>query len=121
MVKILVADDDSEIQELVKFTLKKEGYEVVTASDGKETLKKIYEEKPELVILDIMMPIIDGYHICKTLGDDPKYAPVPAVIIATARKDDWDKKLSEIAGADAFINKPFKPEELISKIKELLE
>lgn len=120
MAKILVADDDSEVREFIKFTLKKEGHEIITASDGRETLKKIYEYKPDLVVLDVMMPIMDGYHICKVIREDPKYAPVPKVIIATARKDELDKKLSGIAGADAFISKPFKPEELVSEIKKVL-
>jgi len=121
MAKILIVDDDAEIREFIKFALKKEGYELDDAGSGKEALKKILEFKPDLMLLDIMMPILDGYSVCKILRDDPKYSPSPKIIILTARDSEWDRKLSELVEADSFVAKPFKPEDLISKIEKTLK
>ncbi|OGS22778.1 MAG: hypothetical protein A2252_10660 [Elusimicrobia bacterium RIFOXYA2_FULL_39_19] len=120
MKKIVVADDDRSIVKILSALLKHENYQVKTAPEGASALKYIKEFKPDLVILDIMMPIIDGYHICKILSEDTQYEPVPKIIVLTARKEEWDRRISSFAGADAFIQKPFNTTDVLSKIKELI-
>ena len=120
MKKILVAEDDRALVHLIETLLKDAGYDVRTAMDGATTLRQIKEYRPDLLLLDIMMPIIDGYHICKIISEDLQYAPVPKIIILTVRKEEWDRRISKFAGADVFMAKPFKNEELLNKIKELL-
>lgn len=118
--KILIADDDRNLIKMLKSMLTQFGYEIKTANEGATTLRLIKEFKPDLILLDIMMPIIDGYHICKTLSENPAYSPIPKIIILTVRKDDWDKRISEFAGADGFMSKPFQTDILLAKIEELI-
>lgn len=118
--KILVAEDDRALSKLIETVVKDKGYEVRVAPDGATTLRLIKEFKPDLVLLDIMMPVVDGYHICKILSEDPQYHPVPKIIIITVRREDWDRRISKFGGADAFISKPFNMGDLLEKIKELL-
>lgn len=120
MKKILIADDDRNLTKLLKSFLTSVGYEIKVAHEGATTLKMISEYKPDLVVLDVMMPVIDGYSICKTLIEEPQYKPLPKIIVLTSRKEDIDKKISEFLGADEFISKPIMPGELAGKIRELL-
>lgn len=117
--KILVVDDEREISELVELRLQAAGYEVSIADDGQEGLAKAKAEMPDLIILDVMMPKIDGYKVCGLLKADSRYKKIP-IILFTARAQEADQKLSEEVKADAYINKPFKSEEMMKKIKELL-
>lgn len=121
MKKILVVEDDRALVRLVEMLLKGAGYDVRTAMDGATALRLIKEYRPDLLLLDIMMPIIDGYHICKIISEDPQYVPLPKIIVLTVRKEEWDRRISKFAGADAFMSKPFKNDDLLDKIKELLE
>jgi len=118
--RILVIDDEKDIVKAVTFRLQNSGYEVISAYDGEEGLKKAREESPNLIISDLMLPKIDGYKICGLLKKDTRYAHIP-VIMFTARTQESDKQMGKEVGADAYITKPFESEELLSKIKELLK
>jgi len=114
--KILVVDDERNIVELMKFNLKKEGYEVATAFDGLEAIRVAREEKPDLIILDLMMPELGGLDVCKTLRKESK---VP-IIIVTAKGEEIDMILGLELGADDYVTKPFSPKLLITKIRTVL-
>lgn len=117
--KILLVDDEVDLVETVKYRLEKSGYEVIPAYDGQEALDKARREKPDLIILDLMLPKIDGYKICRMLKFDTKYKHIP-IILFTARAQESDEKLGYETGADFYIKKPYEPQILLSKIKELL-
>ncbi len=115
-IKILVADDDTNICELSRLYLEKEGFHVVLANDGKQALHAFSREKPNLVILDIMMPYCDGYQVCKEIRKDSQ---VP-IIFLTAKGEVFDKVLGLELGADDYMVKPFDMKELIARIKAVL-
>jgi DNA-binding response OmpR family regulator len=117
--KILLIDDEEDIVHLVEFRLKAAGYEVISAFDGQSGLDKARSENPDLIILDLMLPKMDGYKVCRMLKFDEKYKHIP-VIMFTARAQDNDKKTGEEVGADAYVIKPFEPQMLLGKIAELL-
>ena len=118
--KILVVDDEAQLVDMVKIRLEANNYLVLTAFDGQEGLEKAYKDNPDLIILDLMLPQMDGYKVCGLLKADTRYNKIP-IIMFTARAQDSDKKMGEKVGADAYITKPFEPEELIAKIKALLK
>ena len=118
--RILVVDDDEDIVKLVRMYLEHHRYEVATANDGQEGLEKAKAEKPDLIVLDLMLPKMNGYKVCGLLKKDTKYAKTP-VILFTAKAQEKDVKLGEDVGADAYITKPLEPEILLAKIEELLE
>ncbi|MDD5449400.1 MAG: response regulator [Candidatus Omnitrophica bacterium] len=118
--KILFVDDETDLVTVVTFRLKNAGYEVVTAYDGQEGLDKARSEKPDLIILDLMLPKVNGYKVCKTLKSEDKYKAIP-IILFTARAQETDKKMGKEVRADAYIVKPFEPETLLAKIRELLK
>ena len=111
--KILVVDDEQSIMNIIAFNLKKEGYEVVTAEDGEMAITIFDIEKPDLILLDIMMPKIDGYGVCKRIRDK---SDVP-IIMLTARADEVDKVLGLEIGADDYVTKPFSNRELMARVK----
>lgn len=117
--KILIVEDETALSEMIKIRLEKNGYEVISAFDGAQALEMARQQNPSLIILDLMLPKIDGYKVCRMLKFDEKYKKIP-IILFTARVQESDKKLGEQVGADAYITKPFDPETLLSKIKELL-
>jgi two-component system alkaline phosphatase synthesis response regulator PhoP len=117
--KILIVDDEEDIVTALSIRLKATGYEVITAFDGMAALSKARDEQPNLILLDIMLPKLDGYKVCRMLKFDEKYRHIPIIMI-TAKVADANKKMGEEMGADSYIIKPFNPEELMSKIKELL-
>lgn len=117
--RILLVDDEKDLVETVTFRLEAAGYEVIPAYDGSEALEKTRREKPDLIILDLMLPKIDGYKVCRMLKFDEKYKRIP-VLMFSARALDEDKKTGEEVGANAYITKPFEPQTLLGKIKELL-
>lgn len=119
MAAILVVDDEEPIQELLRFNLEKEGYRVRLASDGLEALEVIEKEPPDLVVLDLMLPGIDGLEVCRRLRTNPKFQELP-VIILTAKGEEIDKVLGLELGADDYITKPFSPRELLARIKARL-
>ncbi len=117
--KILLVDDEQDMVYAVKMQLEADGFQVLTAPDGQEGLDKARKESPDLVILDLMLPKIDGYKVCRMLKFDEKYKKIP-IIIYTARAQAVDEKLGYEVGADAYMTKPFDPKKLLAKINELL-
>ena len=118
--KILAVDDEKHIVRLVQINLQKEGYDVITASNGKEALERIAAEKPDLVIMDVMMPQMDGFEALKTLKSQPETVNLP-VIMLTAKAQDADVFEGWKSGADLYLTKPFNPSELMSFVKRILQ
>jgi DNA-binding response OmpR family regulator len=117
--KILVVDDEQDVVKILKVRLEAAGYAVIAAYDGQEGLDMAHNEKPDLIVLDLMLPKLNGYQVCRMLKFDSAYQAVP-IIMLTARASEEDQKLSQEAGADAYMTKPFEPEQLLAKIRELL-
>ena len=117
---ILIVDDEDDLRSMLKFRLEAVNYEVSEAIDGQEGLNKARTENPDLIVLDLMLPRMDGYKVCRMLKFDEKHKHIP-IIMFTARATDKDKKVGEEMGAEAYITKPFEPKMLVDKIKELLE
>lgn len=117
--KILIVDDEPDILEFLQYSLKKEGYEVVTASDGKQAILVAEREKPNLILLDIMMPELDGVETCRTLRSKKEFADTPVAFL-TARDEDFSQIAALDVGGDDYITKPIKPRVLISRINALL-
>jgi len=117
--RILVVDDEVEAVKMMRIVLEASGYEVIGAHEGQEALKKAREENPDLIILDLMLPKIDGYKVCRMLKFDEKYKHIP-IVMFTARAQESDRKMGEEVGADAYITKPFEHKVLLGKIQELL-
>ena len=118
--RILVVDDETQMVDMVKMRLEANDYLVLTAYDGQEALEKARKEKPDLIILDLMLPKMDGYKVCGLLKGDAKFVKIP-IIMFSAKAQKEDIKLGEELGADAYITKPFESQVLLGKIKELLE
>jgi DNA-binding response OmpR family regulator len=118
--KILVVDDEPEAVELVEFNLRQAGFEVLTASDGAEALKKARSSLPSLIVLDLMLPEVDGLEVCKMLRRDPATAAVPIVMV-TAKAAEIDRILGLELGADDYMTKPFSPRELVLRVKKILQ
>ena len=117
--KILVVDDEIYIVHILDFSLGMEGYEVVTALDGEQALEKLKVEKPDLIVLDIMMPKLDGYEVCKAIKSDPETRQYP-VILLSAKGRNVVQKMGFDVGADDYITKPFSPRKLVERINQLL-
>jgi len=117
--RILVVDDEPATVEMIADFLKSHDYEVLAAYDGKEGLHKARAEKPNLIILDVMMPKLDGYKVCWLLKFDRKYSHIP-IIILTARAAPSDRETSLKSGADAYLVKPLDPMRLLAMIRKLL-
>ena len=116
--KILAVDDEKHIVRLVQVNLERQGYEVVTANDGKEALQKVEEENPDLVVLDVMMPYMDGFEVLQNLRRNPATREIP-VIMLTAKAQDADVFKGWQSGVDCYLTKPFNPMELISFVKRI--
>ena len=117
--KILVVDDEIYIVHILDFSLGMEGYEVITALDGEQALEKARTEKPDLIVLDIMMPKLDGYETCKRLKADAITKDMP-VILLSAKGRNVDQKVGFEVGADDYITKPFSPRKLVERINAIL-
>jgi phosphate regulon transcriptional regulator PhoB len=117
--KILVVDDEPDIVELVSYNLNKEGFEVSSAADGEEALKKIKKGNFNFLILDLMLPGIQGMELCRILRNDPKTKRLP-IIMLTAKGEEVDKILGLEMGADDYMTKPFSPRELLARIKTVM-
>ncbi len=117
--KILVVDDEIYIVHILDFSLGMEGYEVLTALDGEQALEKARTEHPDLIVLDIMMPKLDGYETCKMLKGDESTRGIP-VILLSAKGRNVDQKIGFEVGADDYITKPFSPRKLVERINALL-
>ena len=118
--KVLVVDDEPEAVELVEFNLRQAGYSVVTAGDGADALNKARTIQPSLIVLDLMLPEVDGLEVCKMLRRDPATAAIPIVML-TAKAAEIDRVLGLELGADDYVTKPFSPRELVLRIKKLLQ
>lgn len=118
--KLLLVDDEKDLVDAVVLRLEANGYEVSVAYDGQEGLDKAIKEKPDLIILDLMLPKIDGYKVCTLLKTDTKYNNIP-IIMFTARAQESDIKKGKELGADAYIIKPFDSQVLLDKIKALIK
>ena len=119
MKKILVVDDEPDLVELIAYNLKKEGFDVSSAPDGEEALNKIRKETFDLVLLDLMMPGIQGMELCRILRKDPKTENLP-IIMVTAKGEEVDRLLGFEIGADDYLPKPFSPRELAARVKAVL-
>jgi two-component system, OmpR family, alkaline phosphatase synthesis response regulator PhoP len=117
--KILVVDDESDIQEILRYNLEKEGFVVFTASNGEEGIVVAEREKPDLIILDIMMPKMDGVEVCRQLRNKPDFAKT-IIAFLTARDEDYSQIAALDVGGDDYINKPIRPRVFVSRIKALL-
>lgn len=118
-IKILLVDDEQDILEIVGYNLTQEGYQIVTANNGKEAILKAKKELPHLIIMDVMMPEMDGMEACENIRKIPELSNV-IITFLTARSEDYSQVAGFDAGADDYINKPIKPKLLVSKVKALL-
>ncbi len=117
--KILIVEDEQDILQLVKLYLEKEGFRTTTAVNGAEALKKVKEDKPDLIVLDLMLPELDGLEVCKRLRSVPETAMLP-IIMLTAKAEESDTIIGLELGADDYVAKPFSPKALVARIKALL-
>ena len=115
--KILVVDDEESISTLLKYNFIQAGYEVVTAFDGEEALNVVKQENPSLIVLDIMLPKIDGVEVCRTIREQRNQVPI---LMLTAKDDEFDKVLGLELGADDYMTKPFSPREVVARVKAIL-
>jgi len=111
--KILIVDDEKPISDIIKYNLEKEGYETVEAYDGEEALRKVFQAQPDLVLLDIMLPKMDGFQVCRKIRETMN---IPIIMI-TAKEEEVDKVLGLELGADDYITKPFGMRELVARVK----
>jgi two-component system alkaline phosphatase synthesis response regulator PhoP len=117
--KILIVEDEPDILQLVKLYLEKEGFRTATAVNGAQALKKVKEDKPDLIVLDLMLPELDGLEVCKRLRSVPDTAMLP-IIMLTAKAEESDTVIGLELGADDYVAKPFSPKALVARIKALL-
>lgn len=118
-IKILLVDDDLDILEIVRYNLMQEGYKIITAQNGKQAVKKAIKERPNLIIMDVMMPEMDGIEACEIIRKTPELNDV-IITFLTARAEDYSQLAGFDVGADDYITKPIKPKVLTSKVKALL-
>ena len=118
--KILIADDNENIRDALTYLLEDEGYELLLAKDGADTLRKVREKKPDILFLDIMMPEINGYDVCRTIKNDPDLKSI-YVIMLTAKGQVAEQERGKEVGADEYIVKPFSPMEILARVKSLLQ
>jgi len=117
--KIVIIEDESDILEVIAYNLKREGFEVFESQDGEDGLLKIEKHAPDLVILDLMLPTIDGIELCRKIKSDPVTRSVP-IIMVTAKGEESDIVLGLGVGADDYVTKPFSPKELIARVKAVI-
>lgn len=118
MERVLIVDDDPDIQRLVSYNLSQAGFQVATASSGRTALETVQKHPPDLIILDIMMPDIDGMEVCRTLRQRDSSRRIP-IIMLTARGDEIDRVVGFELGADDYVMKPFSPRELVLRVKSI--
>lgn len=117
--KVLIVDDEIDSLKLIGLLLESKGYEVLAAQNGERAIEKALEEIPDLVILDVMMPGMSGYEVCRRLRTDPRTATIP-ILMFTAKTQVMDKVIGFEAGADEYLTKPIQPTELIDRVETLL-
>mgnify|MGYP001611938525 FL=1 len=116
---VLVVDDEANIVLSLEFLLKRAGYDVRVARNGEEAVKAVAERPPDLIILDVMMPALDGYHVCETIRADPKLRAV-RILMLTAKSRDVEREKALALGADDYITKPFSTRDLVERVKTIL-
>lgn len=117
--KILIIDDEIDLVETIKFPLELEGFQILVAHNGEEGLNLARKENPDLILLDLMLPKLDGYKVCRFLKFDDRYKHIP-ILMLTARSQEKDRLLGKETGADEYITKPFDLPDLIRKVKKYL-
>lgn len=117
--RILLVDDEMDLVETLRFSLELEGYEVLTAYNGEEALHLARSHQPDLILLDVMLPKMDGYKVCRLLKFDARYKHIP-ILMLTAKTQEKDRIIGQETGADEYITKPFEMEELMKKVREYL-
>ena len=117
--KILVVDDEHTMLDVIRYSLEKAGYQVCTAQDGVEALRLAREQKPDLVVLDIMMPKLNGYEVCQRVKEDPDAGGI-GIVLLTAKGQEVDRRQGLELGASRYMTKPFDPDEVLKVAKELL-
>ena len=117
--RVLVVEDEQDVAELIHYNLTREGYDVVLAANGADALKRAREIKPEVILLDIMVPQLNGWEVCRRLKQDPETRAIP-VIMVTGRVEEGDKVLGFEMGADDYVTKPFSPRELVARIRAVV-
>jgi DNA-binding response OmpR family regulator len=117
--RILVVDDEVDLVETVRFSLELEGYDVLVAYNGEEALNQARKENPDLILLDLMLPKLDGYKVCRLLKFDERYKHIP-ILMLTAKIQEKDKATGMETGANEYITKPFEMDELMKKVKNYL-
>lgn len=115
--KVLVVDDEQSIVTLLQYNLEQSGFEVITAFDGEDGLNKIFSEDPDIVVLDLMLPKMDGVEVCKAVRSEKNQVPI---LMLTAKDDEFDKVLGLELGADDYMTKPFSPREVTARLKAIL-
>ena len=118
--RILIVDDEASLRDMLSVTLQAKGYEVFTAANGQEGLEKVENARPNLIVLDVMMPIMDGYDCLKALQADPKYRDIP-VIMLTAKAQDADVFKGWASGVSSYLTKPFNPRELLIFVERIFQ
>lgn len=118
--RILIVDDDAFVRRPLEFILGEEGYDAATACDGEECLRAVDDHTPDLIFLDVMMPGRDGFEICRALKSDPRFAPIP-IILLSARGREHDRERGLSLGAHDFMTKPYSPSDVVRRVREILE
>ena len=118
--RVLVVEDDTEMVDLLRFNLQKAGFAIATATDGIEALKKVRSLAPDLTLLDLMLPELDGFSVCEILRQDPDTASIP-IIMLTALSNELARMTGLASGANDYFSKPFSPRQLVSRVKDLLD
>jgi DNA-binding response OmpR family regulator len=117
--KILVVDDEVDLVETIRFPLEMEGFNVLVSYNGEDALSQARKENPDLILLDLMLPKLDGYKVCRLLKFDERYKHIP-ILMLTAKTQEKDKQLGKETGANEYITKPFDIDELMKKVKSYL-
>lgn len=118
--RILIVDDEPDILRVVMFRLRKAGYEVISAEDGQAGWQMAITEMPDFILLDIRLPLMDGFEVCKKLKEDPKTAGIPVIFLSASSAEDLSSKVKEY-NAEGFMRKPFEPDELLKTIEKILQ
>jgi len=118
--KILIVDDEVDLVETVRFPLEMEGYHVLVSYNGEDALNQARKETPDLILLDLMLPKLDGYKVCRLLKFDDRYKHIP-ILMLTAKTQEKDKALGMETGANEYITKPFEMDDLLKKVKAYLK
>jgi DNA-binding response OmpR family regulator len=117
--RILIVDDEADLVAVLRFGLETEGFEVIEAGDGEEGLRRARDDRPDLMVLDLMLPKLDGYKVCRALKFDERYKSLP-IFILSARSGEQDRRLALDMGADAYISKPYEMKDLVARIRARL-